>query len=421
MKGSTIITAASADRLDEAARLAGAIAAAWPAGPAPTFAPGCAEGLEADDLTAAAAVLLLDDAAADEASVLALLTVAEEAGVPVLALTDASDDRAESFAFGGAVVHRLDEAPAALAAALRALVLRQDEVRRLRGEIALAHRCHGGLRGQIDRMHEDLQLAALVQREFLPRELPTLHGVEFAALWRPAHYVSGDLYDVQRLDEDHIGLFIADAIGHGVPAALMTMIIHRSVQMKTVRGSSYRIVPPEEVLAGLNDHLVERQTRGGQARFATGVYAVIDCRRRHLTIAGAGHPPPLVLRADGRTDAVDTPGGLLGIFEHETYGQVELELAQNDRLLLYSDGFEQAFPAAEAAANRRRPTTRYLEEFRALRDAPDATAMIDRLRARLDDEAGSLHQADDLTLLCVRPGVAVDAPEGGRRARVAAR
>ena len=286
---------------------------------------------------------------------------------------------------------------------IEGLAHRQTEVVRLHQEIALAHRFQGGLRGDIARIHEELHLAAMVQREFLPRELPSLHGVEFAALWRPAHYVSGDIYDVTRLDDDHVGVFIADAVGHGVPAALMTMVICRSLKTKIITGSTYSIVEPADVLERLNHDMVRR--RGNSTRFATGAYAVVDCRRRVMRLAGAGHPPPLLRRADGTTIELRTSGGLLGIFENETYDQIEVDLEIDDMLLMHSDGFEQAFPQSAADNYERRlPTSRYRTEFSEL--AVDATPdeLIQGLRRRLDDQHGSLHQIDDLTLICMKAG-----------------
>jgi serine phosphatase RsbU (regulator of sigma subunit) len=139
------------------------------------------------------------------------------------------------------------------------------------------------------------------------------------------------------------------------------------------------------------------------SRFATAVYAVIDCRYRKMAIAGAGHPPPLLVHADGTADPMDTAGGLLGVFDDETYDQVEVDLALDDRLLLFTDGFEQAFPR-EASDAAEGIATRYRREFRELCRDASPLEMIETVATRLDTQAGSLHQADDLTLLCMHAG-----------------
>lgn len=349
------------------------------------------------------AVVLLADRGASQSVVLPLLENLEEAGVPVLALLDARPDEGNPFEYAAALVGLRDDPAEQWGALLHGLLHRTPEVKRLRAEVALNQRFHGGLRGEIAKMHEELQLAALVQREFLPRDTPTIHGVDFAALWRPTNYVSGDIYDVVRLDEDHAGIFVADAVGHGVPAALMTMVICRSLITKEITGNSYRLVPPSEVLARLNAEMIRRQ--GRTTRFATAVYALVNCRERVMQLAGAGHPPPVRLLPNGASESLVTSGGLLGVFPDEEYEQIELALSVDDRLLFYTDGFEQAFPAEKAAGDAlRKPTTQYRDEFNQLRCLPTAAEMIETINKRLDDQSGSLHQIDDLTLVCMHAG-----------------
>ena len=157
------------------------------------------------------------------------------------------------------------------------------------------------------------------------------------------------------------------------------------------------------MLASLNADLIARQARTN--RFVTAVYAVINCRSRVLTLAGAGHPSPIYMNASGETELLETPGGLLGVFEDESYDQIERELAVGDRILFYSDGFEQAFPEADADPYKRRlPTKRYLTEFEQLAKLSSATEMIETMDRRLDAQAGSLHRIDDLSLICLHAG-----------------
>jgi sigma-B regulation protein RsbU (phosphoserine phosphatase) len=404
---------------------------AWRCGIAATFqAAGGAGALEGDSIRTTDAVILIADSQATQSVMLSLLNMLDEAGVPVLALLGDDPGPGNMFEFAGAAVDVIDAPDDRLCAVLTGLLHRQREVKRLRGEVSLSQRFHGGLKSQIARMHEELQLAAVVQREFLPRDLPSMHGVEVAALWRPSNYVSGDIYDVMRLDEDHIGIFIADAVGHGVPAALMTMVICRSLITKEITGNSYRIVPPSEVLARLNAEMIRRQ--GRTTRFTTAVYAVLNCRSRALTLAGAGHPPPVRLKTSGESQLLETTGGLLGVFPDEMFSEISVELHADDRLLFYTDGFEQAFPAAtpgEATPaappfadrnyNRRLPTTQYRTEFSMLRAMPSALEMVEAISQRLDDQDGSLHQIDDLTLICVLTGALMQerGDEAERRAQ----
>ncbi|XAM00337.1 hypothetical protein OT109_02895 [Phycisphaeraceae bacterium D3-23] len=113
--------------------------------------------------------------------------------------------------------------------ALQALVSQAPVVAVLRRERRMLRAQNAGLCEQIGKLDEELRMAAQLQREFLPAKLPEVGGVSFHVLYRPAGYVSGDIYDVMRLDEHHLGFFVADAVGHGVPAALMTIYIKRAL------------------------------------------------------------------------------------------------------------------------------------------------------------------------------------------------
>ncbi len=289
--------------------------------------------------------------------------------------------------------------PEHLATALSALIARQREIRRLQLDTASAIKFSGGLRNQIDNIQEELQLAASVQREFLPRILPTLGGIASAALWRPAAYVSGDLYNVMRLDEHHLGLFVTDAVGHGVPAALLTLVISRSLPTKEINGNSYRILSPSEALTQVNADMMTRV--GRTTRFATAIYAIIDTRNRQLTVASAGHLPMMRISRGGTCEAILTVGGLLGVFEDETFTEKVITLSAGDKLLFYTDGFEQAFPElGHDPSAPRLPNHRYLDVFNEFASVESSQAFIENINKRLDEESDDFPQIDDLTLLC---------------------
>lgn len=318
--------------------------------------------------------------------------------IPVVALW-AGDGANEPAPAGISFVLDPAVGPEHLATALAALIARQREIQRLRMDTMSAMHFSGGLRNEIDTIQEELQLAASVQREFLPRILPTLGGIASAALWRPAAYVSGDIYNVMRLDEHHLGLFVTDAVGHGVPAALLTLVISRSLQTKEITGTSYRILSPSEALARVNAEMMQRA--GRTTRFATAIYAVIDTRNHRMTVASAGHLPLIRIRRGRACEQIMTQGGLLGVFEDESFSEEQVDLEPGDKLILYTDGFEQAFPElGQDPAAPRLPNRRYLDvfdEFSSLADPKDFIAAID---ARLDEEGQDFPQIDDLTLLC---------------------
>jgi hypothetical protein len=173
------------------------------------------------------------------------------------------------------------------------------------------------------------------------------------------------------------------------------------------------------VLTRLNTEILIRQ--GRTTRFATAVYALINCRSRVMQLAGAGHPPPSFSmdRAMEGATPLETTGGLLGVFDDDPYEQIEVELAVEDRVLFYSDGFEQAFPKrGHNTYERMLPTMRYRQEFDEVVRNGVPQQVIERLRERLDAQSGSLHQADDLTMICAHIGP-LHAPDGAAAVGVA--
>jgi phosphoserine phosphatase RsbU/P len=266
----------------------------------------------------------------------------------------------------------------------------QRELDALRAELGTLRSRDETLNFYMRRLDEELRLAARLQRDFLPRTLPAVGGVRFSVLFRPAGYVSGDIYDVVRLDEHHVGFYIADAVGHGMPAALLTIFIKQALRMKEILAGGYRLLLPSEALARLNVAMIEQEL--SHAAFATAIYATVDSRTRQVTIARAGHPLALVIRPDGSIHPVECDGGLLGIFPDETCPDVTVQLQSGDRFILYSDGMDVAFGHDDS------PNPRWQHELLELRDLP-GEQLIAELTARIDSARGDGEQKDDLTLL----------------------
>lgn len=269
----------------------------------------------------------------------------------------------------------------------------QREMDALRGELNLLRRRDETLNFYMQRLDEELRLAARLQQDFLPKVLPQLGPIQFHTLFRPAGYVSGDLYDVMRLDERRIGFYIADAVGHGMPAALLTMFIKHALVTKEIVASEYRLLDPGEALSRLNQSLIEQNL--AQAAFATALYGTIDSQTLEVRLARAGHPSPLVLRADGRLDVLDADGPLLGVFPDEPFAETRAVLRPGDRMFLYTDGIEVAFCDDNDAT-----VQRWRDELTA-RAHLSTEQLLTEFSDRLDSESGSLEPKDDLTMVIV--------------------
>jgi serine phosphatase RsbU (regulator of sigma subunit) len=267
----------------------------------------------------------------------------------------------------------------------------QKEVDALRAELNVLRRRDETLNFYMHRLDEELRLAARLQQDFLPKILPQVGAVHFHTLFRPAGYVSGDLYDIVRLDERRIGFYIADAVGHGMPAALLTMFIKHSLVTKEIVGNQYRLLAPSESLSRLNAELIDQNL--SQAAFATALYGIIDVQTLEVTLSRAGHPLPLILRAGGSIETIECDGPLLGIFPDEPFVVATAQLAPGDRLLLYTDGIEVAFCEDESVDNER-----WRQELLSRRALP-TEELLSAFADRIDNESGSLAPKDDLTMM----------------------
>jgi serine phosphatase RsbU (regulator of sigma subunit) len=267
----------------------------------------------------------------------------------------------------------------------------KQEVDSLRAELNLLRRRDETLNFYMHRLDEELRLAARLQQDFLPKLLPQLGAVHFHTLFRPAGYVSGDLYDVIRLDERRIGFYIADAVGHGMPAALLTMFIKHALVTKEIVGNSYRLLSPAESLSRLNAELIDQNL--SQAAFATALYGIIDVQTLEVSLARAGHPNPLILRSGGELQTVECDGPLLGIFPDEQFTTANIKLSPGDRLLLYTDGVEVAF-----CDDQNVDIDRWREELVSRRNLP-TPKLLSEFADRIDSETGSLMPKDDLTMI----------------------
>lgn len=415
MSTRTISVIAADARTREVQRLTSEVLSAWPSfSDAPEVqATTLAEASRDGDRIAGAAVLVLLENAYDP-ELMQLVDILEQRLTPMVVVAPASSDR-PAPQLGRTVLFAPDSAPATtIAAMLHTLLERQPFIDDLRSEIRLSQRFQGGLREEMSKMHEEMQLAGRVQREFLPHSLPKIDGAEFEVFFRPCGYVSGDIYDVVRLDDRHAGFVLADAVGHGVPAALMTMVLTRALPMIDHFDDGPTLVQPADALRRLNQALIRGQ--GETSRFATAVYGVIDAHERRVTIAGAGHPPPLRI-TPRTTREVITEGPLLGVFADATFNQVEFTLDEDEVLVLYSDGFETAFPTpAEKDLDRRVPTSVYIDHFRQIAQDRQRSGLPEAVRLLADSidlQAGSLHQVDDLSALVIAPAARAGAGVGG--------
>jgi sigma-B regulation protein RsbU (phosphoserine phosphatase) len=197
------------------------------------------------------------------------------------------------------------------------------------------------------RMKRDLDSAARVQRALLPSELPNVPGMEFAWVFKPCEELGGDILNVFRIGESHVGFYVLDVSGHGVPAAMLSVTLSRLLSpwpqqasiVQHVDASGVRTpAPPAEVCAELNRRFPMAEEA---EQFFTLLYAVLDLRSKTLRYISAGHPGPTLLHAG---EAIDlTKSNLpIGLDASSQFVDHTLQLQDGDRLYAYSDGISEA-------------------------------------------------------------------------------
>ena len=264
---------------------------------------------------------------------------------------------------------------------------------------------------QNELMDQDLQQAEVIQRSLLPRHPPKVPGYTLSALYVPGNNVGGDLYDVFRIDDQHFGLVVADATGHGVSAAMLSVLFKNRLdlveadesvfqsesnadpltdQTSTTR-SAYSAIP---VFERVNDELVSDVV--GSNMFVTAVCCILDTEQSQLTIANAGHPPVLYLRATGEVELIKSPGPALGLYPDAVFAERTLTLSPGDNVLLYTDGL---FGLDEDEAIRMEAIASKLQELKGHDN------ILNTLVSELQNGATTEEQ-DDITMLMI------DAREG---------
>lgn len=271
----------------------------------------------------------------------------------------------------------------------------QAHVRSLENELHNMERLSKRLNEHFREVDQEMRLAARLQRDFLPDVREPIHNVQFATLYRPASWVSGDIYDVFRIDEDHTGFYIADAVGHGLAASLLTMFIKRSIVPKRVDGDTYEIAAPSEILRTLNDALADQALP--HCQFVTACYGIINHKARTFRYARGGHPYPLLITSEGYVSDLKTSGGLLGLFRDGDFPEYEGSLEVGDKLILYTDGVEMAF---QDGTEDRLDIHAYHKRFEEYGSLP-VRDMVDRLNGLLEAEEGSLSPRDDVTIVAL--------------------
>lgn len=239
---------------------------------------------------------------------------------------------------------------------------------------------------QLEMQAQEMQRAREIQQSLLPKEIPQLEGFEVAAAWRPAREVSGDYYDVFKLDEHRLGVCIADVVGKGVAAALLMANVQAAVRAYASSAEN-----AAQLCTKVNRLLCENLATG---KFVTFLYGVLNNETQTFDYCNAGNVCP-VLVSQGTVRSIAVGGAVLGVFPEWQYESANLALGSGDRVLLVTDGITEASDAAEQEFGEEK-----LAEA-ALRHSKRTASEISRLLLEEVSAFCDSHFHDDATLLVI--------------------
>jgi serine phosphatase RsbU (regulator of sigma subunit) len=236
-------------------------------------------------------------------------------------------------------------------------------------------------------------ISAILQRSLLPPRLPEIDGIDLAVRYWPAGAAvaaGGDFYDIFATSESTWSLLIGDVCGTGPDAAALTGITRHTVRAAARHGQDHH-----SVLEWLN----EAMRLSNRDRFCTAVYATLTAdgdRCWRFSSCAAGHPRPIIIRADGRAELHGSHGTLLGVFEDIDIAVEETPLDVGDVVVLYTDGLTDLRPP------HARTEAEFAELVEKLVDGHSAEALAEMIHAAVTDELESDDGVDDIALLVFR-------------------
>ncbi len=259
------------------------------------------------------------------------------ADIPVVFLSAKSDaaDKIRGLEIGGSdyITKPFDKGE------VLARVENQLKIRRLTRELV---RTNIELTDKQKRLDDDLKAAAGIQQSLFPKNIPDMKNLAIAWKFMPSYMIGGDIFNVFRLDESHVGIYMIDVSGHGVPSALITVSVSQTLnpdsgnvtKKKTSRPPGYEIISPRTVFETLDrDYPIERFDK-----YFTIVYLIIDTKTGSLIYSNAAHPPPIIMRSNGYSEYLDKGGTIIGMNDIVPFEEEQILLQEGDKIILYTDG-----------------------------------------------------------------------------------
>lgn len=251
------------------------------------------------------------------------------------------------------------------------------------------------------RLKRSQEAAAQIQQSFLPNAKPEVAGYRFSWEHRSCGELGGDMLNVIQLDDHHVGLYVLDVTGEGVPAALLATTLSRVMSPvsdpQSLLGEradgTCRVLSPAEVARKLNQQFGTQETK----QFFTLTYGVLNTESREFRFTSAGHTPLLHQRAGGSPAMLDVPGFPIGMApDSDDFGEQVISLESGDRLFVYSDGLTDTMSADGEVFGAAQ-----LLEVAARSGSASLDEAVQCVATELDEFRGQAQAKDDVSLLAV--------------------
>ena len=247
---------------------------------------------------------------------------------------------------------------------------------------------------QLESLQKDLALASEIQQYFLPSTFPPFpedcDKLEIYASMEAAKDIGGDFYDFFRIDDDQIGLVIADVCGKGIPAALFMAVSQTILRTKAASSAS-----AAECLTEANRLLADYSV---EYMFVTTFYAIYNMKTGHVNYCNAGHNVPYVLRADGTIEQLPKSSNVMvGAFKEATYQEDSLQMGHGDTLVMYTDGVTEAMNRNDKAFGNKR-----LEFLLGGLSDLSCQQIVETVKTGVSCFVDGAEQSDDMTMLVLR-------------------
>src|SRR5262245_28962192 len=237
-------------------------------------------------------------------------------------------------------------------------------------------------------LERDLAAARLTQQSLIPQKPLLLPGWQIATCYRPVIQVGGDIYGWLRMRDGRVLFWIADGTGHGAAAALLTTLAKLLFHYGSMDHDS-----PASLMEGVDNDF---RSIFGARSFMTAMCVALDPATGQAQVVGAGHPPLLVVRRDGRTESIPSVAPPLGLIKRAAFNETAVGLEPGDAFLLYTDGL---FRWTKDERHRVTP-----EQFEKVLDhsAPSADALLKRIVAQTAPKNSAKTAPDDVAAIAVR-------------------